>query len=300
MALAFVRRTASGQGFHTPDKNHIHHRLLRLGHGHRRTVDHPVAWTALLSRLRPASRSSTRASTSSSPSACGVLLSACYTWFIPLRNRAADPRRRGGRVRRDSGAVSDGRAAAPGPGAPSANPERPPGDPRPVPAALLGLGSTIAVTSALSWARALGGRAAGTPARGVSDFRDRVGNGRRRGERGPASPAFPLITVARARKPPATVLPRLLRRITSSLPCARVHLAVVVASARLGRRVAVGVVARRWAGHSQLAWPSTARPPKSSCRGDQTSTGSAPAAWWRKTSIRLGIITVVALGALVA
>jgi UDP-GlcNAc:undecaprenyl-phosphate GlcNAc-1-phosphate transferase len=47
--LAFVRRTASGQGFHTADKNHIHHRLMRLGHGHRRTVAILWLWTALLS-----------------------------------------------------------------------------------------------------------------------------------------------------------------------------------------------------------------------------------------------------------
>jgi UDP-GlcNAc:undecaprenyl-phosphate GlcNAc-1-phosphate transferase len=45
---AFVRRTVSGQGFHTPDKNHIHHRLMRLGHGQRRTVIILWMWTALL------------------------------------------------------------------------------------------------------------------------------------------------------------------------------------------------------------------------------------------------------------
>ena len=45
---AFVRRTVSGQGFHTPDKMHIHHRLMRLGHGHRRTVIILWLWTALL------------------------------------------------------------------------------------------------------------------------------------------------------------------------------------------------------------------------------------------------------------
>ena len=49
MAFAFVRRTAKGTGFHTPDKDHIHHRLLRLGHGHRRSVVILWAWTALLS-----------------------------------------------------------------------------------------------------------------------------------------------------------------------------------------------------------------------------------------------------------
>jgi UDP-GlcNAc:undecaprenyl-phosphate GlcNAc-1-phosphate transferase len=45
---AFVRRTVSGQGFQTPDKNHIHHRLMRLGHGQRRTVVILWLWTALL------------------------------------------------------------------------------------------------------------------------------------------------------------------------------------------------------------------------------------------------------------
>ena len=49
MAFAFVRRTVRGTGFHTPDKDHIHHRLLRLGHGHRRSVLILWAWTALLS-----------------------------------------------------------------------------------------------------------------------------------------------------------------------------------------------------------------------------------------------------------
>ena len=49
MAFAFVRRTASRTGFSTPDKNHLHHRLLRLGHGHRRSVLILWAWTAVLS-----------------------------------------------------------------------------------------------------------------------------------------------------------------------------------------------------------------------------------------------------------
>ncbi|HTZ09503.1 MAG TPA: MraY family glycosyltransferase [Acidimicrobiales bacterium] len=49
MAFAFVRRTARGTEFHTPDKGHVHHRLLRLGHGPRRTVAILWAWTAVLS-----------------------------------------------------------------------------------------------------------------------------------------------------------------------------------------------------------------------------------------------------------
>jgi UDP-GlcNAc:undecaprenyl-phosphate/decaprenyl-phosphate GlcNAc-1-phosphate transferase len=49
LAFAFIRRTARGMSFHTPDKEHIHHRLLRLGHGPRRTVVILWTWTAILS-----------------------------------------------------------------------------------------------------------------------------------------------------------------------------------------------------------------------------------------------------------
>jgi UDP-GlcNAc:undecaprenyl-phosphate GlcNAc-1-phosphate transferase len=49
LTFAFIRRTAHGVSFHTPDKQHIHHRLLRLGHGPRRTVLILWAWTAILS-----------------------------------------------------------------------------------------------------------------------------------------------------------------------------------------------------------------------------------------------------------
>jgi UDP-GlcNAc:undecaprenyl-phosphate GlcNAc-1-phosphate transferase len=51
MVMAFIRRTAKGTGFSTADKDHIHHRLLRLGHGHRRAVLTLWAWTAVLSSL---------------------------------------------------------------------------------------------------------------------------------------------------------------------------------------------------------------------------------------------------------
>ena len=83
---AFVRRTASGQGFHTPDKNHIHHRLMRLGHGHRRTVIILWLWTALLCGfvLLPLFDSSVNVYL---PFAVGLLLIGLFTWFNPLVNR---------------------------------------------------------------------------------------------------------------------------------------------------------------------------------------------------------------------
>ena len=47
--FAIVRRTVRRQGLATADKGHLHHRLMNLGHGHRRSVAILWAWTALLS-----------------------------------------------------------------------------------------------------------------------------------------------------------------------------------------------------------------------------------------------------------
>ncbi|MDA8056703.1 MAG: MraY family glycosyltransferase, partial [Actinomycetota bacterium] len=91
LAFAFVRRTATRKGFATPDKNHLHHRLLRLGHGHRRSVLILWAWTALLSGfiLFPLYVSSVNAFIPFGALALGVLL---YTLFHPsLRRQDEDP-----------------------------------------------------------------------------------------------------------------------------------------------------------------------------------------------------------------
>lgn len=48
-AFAIVRRTLKGSLVAEADLDHLHHRLLRLGHGHRRSVYILWAWTALLS-----------------------------------------------------------------------------------------------------------------------------------------------------------------------------------------------------------------------------------------------------------
>jgi len=96
---AFVRRTASGQGFHTPDKNHVHHRLMRLGHGQRRTVIILWLWTALLCGfvLLPIFEASTNVYI---PFGVAFMLIVLFTWFSPLLNRtsgkheAQDPSRK--------------------------------------------------------------------------------------------------------------------------------------------------------------------------------------------------------------
>ena len=90
-AFAFIRRTAKGQGFHAPDKDHIHHRLLRLGHGHRRTVGILWLWTALLCGfvLFPLFDPRANPLIPFAALALGVVL---YTWFHPgLRQHADEP-----------------------------------------------------------------------------------------------------------------------------------------------------------------------------------------------------------------
>lgn len=49
MAWAVVRRAARGGSVTRADKEHLHHRLMRLGHGQRRSVAILWAWTGLLS-----------------------------------------------------------------------------------------------------------------------------------------------------------------------------------------------------------------------------------------------------------
>jgi UDP-GlcNAc:undecaprenyl-phosphate GlcNAc-1-phosphate transferase len=86
-AWAFLRRTISGQGFHTPDKNHIHHRLMRLGHGHRRTVVILWMWTAVLCGfvLLPLFDPNTNVFI---PLGVALLLIALFTWFSPWVRRS--------------------------------------------------------------------------------------------------------------------------------------------------------------------------------------------------------------------
>jgi UDP-GlcNAc:undecaprenyl-phosphate GlcNAc-1-phosphate transferase len=49
--FAIVRRSRRRSGLATADKDHLHHRLMRLGHGQRRSVLILWLWTALLSGL---------------------------------------------------------------------------------------------------------------------------------------------------------------------------------------------------------------------------------------------------------
>jgi UDP-GlcNAc:undecaprenyl-phosphate GlcNAc-1-phosphate transferase len=48
MLLAVVRRTRAGRSPFAPDKQHLHHRLLEIGHSHRRAVVLMYLWSALI------------------------------------------------------------------------------------------------------------------------------------------------------------------------------------------------------------------------------------------------------------
>lgn len=90
-AFAIIRRATQRQGLATADKDHLHHRLVRLGHGHRRSVGILWAWTALLSAcvLYPTyNEGQGDGVVPFGVAALGLLL---YTWFHPgVRARGAD------------------------------------------------------------------------------------------------------------------------------------------------------------------------------------------------------------------
>jgi UDP-GlcNAc:undecaprenyl-phosphate GlcNAc-1-phosphate transferase len=85
---------AKGTGIDTPDNDHVHHRLVRLGHGPRRTVVILWTWTAALSGfvLYPLFAPASNAIIPFAAILLGLLL---FTLFRPgLRNgHRREPRR---------------------------------------------------------------------------------------------------------------------------------------------------------------------------------------------------------------
>jgi UDP-GlcNAc:undecaprenyl-phosphate/decaprenyl-phosphate GlcNAc-1-phosphate transferase len=88
-ALAIIRRAARRTGVASADKDHLHHRLMRLGHGHRRSVIILWAWTALLSGLvlYPTITGKGNALVPLGIAALGLLL---YTILHPTLSRKAE------------------------------------------------------------------------------------------------------------------------------------------------------------------------------------------------------------------
>ena len=81
-AFAIVRRAVRRAGVAEADKEHLHHRLMRLGHGQRRSVVILWAWTAILSGfvLYP---TFTKRGTAAIPFGIAALGVALYTLFHP-------------------------------------------------------------------------------------------------------------------------------------------------------------------------------------------------------------------------
>jgi UDP-GlcNAc:undecaprenyl-phosphate/decaprenyl-phosphate GlcNAc-1-phosphate transferase len=89
-AWAIIRRASKGGGVSIADKGHLHHRLMNLGHGQRRTVVILWAWTALLSALVLFPTYTNRGD-AVVPLGVIALALLLYTWFAPgIRARRAN------------------------------------------------------------------------------------------------------------------------------------------------------------------------------------------------------------------
>ena len=90
-AFAIVRRARKRTGVAEADKDHLHHRLMRLGHGHRRSVVILWLWTGLLALfvLYPVYTGEGDALVPLGVAALGLVL---LTFFHPgVRGRADEP-----------------------------------------------------------------------------------------------------------------------------------------------------------------------------------------------------------------
>ena len=81
-AFSFVRRLVRRQSFSTADREHLHHRLMRLGHGPRRSVAILWLWTALLSAAALVPTYTNRGN-SLVPIALAALALLLYSYFHP-------------------------------------------------------------------------------------------------------------------------------------------------------------------------------------------------------------------------
>ncbi len=107
--FAVVRRASKRQALDVADKGHLHHRLMNLGHGHRRSVMILWTWTALLSAfvLYPVL---TDDNPRYLPFGIGALAIVLYTVMHPSVRRQA---RDGGRGGAGASGVRAGRPVAP-------------------------------------------------------------------------------------------------------------------------------------------------------------------------------------------
>lgn len=90
LLLAVLRRATRRVSISAPDKEHLHHRLMGLGHGHRRTVLILWTWTALLCGVVLYS-TLTRSGEAALPFAGGALALLLYTIFHPGIGQPSQP-----------------------------------------------------------------------------------------------------------------------------------------------------------------------------------------------------------------
>jgi UDP-GlcNAc:undecaprenyl-phosphate/decaprenyl-phosphate GlcNAc-1-phosphate transferase len=86
MGLAVIRRLIAGKSPFHPDRHHLHHRLLQLGHSHRRAVVIMYLWTALFA-LGAAALAVWATETVIAVVAVGAVVAVILT-LGPLRGRA--------------------------------------------------------------------------------------------------------------------------------------------------------------------------------------------------------------------
>ncbi|MFZ6002960.1 MAG: glycosyltransferase family 4 protein [Actinomycetota bacterium] len=87
-AFSIVRRARRGAGVTVADKDHLHHRLMRLGHGQRRSVLILWAWTVVLSAIALYPTYTRGQGDLYIPAAIVGAALLLYTWFGPgVRSR---------------------------------------------------------------------------------------------------------------------------------------------------------------------------------------------------------------------
>ena len=91
LVLAVVRRARRGQAFYQPDKEHLHHRLLEIGHSQRRAVLIMYLWAGLIAF------GGVLISLDSRPLTWGVLaagtmMTVVLTFLLPRVQRRGEPR----------------------------------------------------------------------------------------------------------------------------------------------------------------------------------------------------------------
>ena len=98
LVMAVVRRTRRGQAFYQPDKEHLHHRLLEIGHSQRRAVLVMWLWAGLIA-FGGVLVSLYSGTLILALLAAGFLTTVALTFILPRVQRPGEPRTRDPLVR---------------------------------------------------------------------------------------------------------------------------------------------------------------------------------------------------------